>query len=62
MLQEREPELFDVIVSFLECKDRQCHFPITEPSFDMLVCGAPTMRNSPYCAIHHHICRTKVKL
>lgn len=59
MIQERIPELFDVIVSLLEVKDRQCHFPLTEPTFDMLVCGKPAVLNSPYCVAHHHICRTK---
>ena len=61
MLQIKEPDLFDVIVSFLECKERQCHYPLSEPTFDMIVCGKPAKLGSPYCEMHHSLCRTAVK-
>lgn len=43
-------------VRLLDAAEEHCRYPLGAPSADMLVCGAPPIKDRPYCAYHCRIC------
>ncbi len=52
MLHEREPELFDMIVTLLSVRDGQCRWPVAEKNGEMFLCGKPIFLGHKYCKDH----------
>jgi len=52
MLQEREPELFDMIVTLLSVRDGCCRFPVAEKDGELFLCGNPIFLGHNYCKDH----------